>query len=47
MNFFDNKDVLFTTQEKQLHQQSLDTLGKFEYDLKSRLFYLYQLQNWD
>jgi len=43
MNFFDNQNILFGTQEKQLHQSTLDTLGKFEYDLKSRLFYLYQL----
>lgn len=27
--------------------QSFDTLNKFEYDLKSRLFYQYSLQQWD
>ena len=41
-SFFNSEhtdESVMSKQEKQMHQHSLDTLSKFEYDLKSRLFF--------
>ena len=45
-SFFNNEKVedSLSAEDIKLHQTVFNTLEKFEFDLKSRLFYQYQLQ---